>query len=98
MSFYVCLLRCSDGSLYIGHTGDLERRVAEHQFDAIRGYTTHRRLVSLAWCEEFFTRQEAFKAEQRLKGWSRARKEPLIRGNWDSVVRLARAHGSTGSP
>jgi predicted GIY-YIG superfamily endonuclease len=88
--FFLYMLRCRDGSYYVGHTDDLERRVTEHQQGAIRGYTSERRPVVLAWSEEVPTREEALERELQLKGWSRAKKEALIRGDWADVKRLSR--------
>ena len=102
MDFYAYLLRCSDGHYYAGHTDDLETRLAQHQAGAIPGYTRERRPVALVWCERFPTRDDAFAAERQIKGWSRAKKEALIQGNWTAVQRLAsravlRGAASTGS-
>ena len=47
MSFYAYMLRCSDGSYYIGHTDALERRIAQHQHGELPGYTHNRRPVTL---------------------------------------------------
>ncbi len=47
------------------------------------GYTAGRRPVKLVWSECFPTRDEAFAAERRIKGWSRAKKEALIAGDWE---------------
>jgi tRNA/rRNA methyltransferase len=98
MSFYVYMLRCVDGSYYVGHTDDLERRLAAHQSGEIRGYTRSCRPVRLVFHEEFPSREDALLRERQIKGWSRRKKEALIKGDWDSVKRLSRAHGSTGSP
>ena len=100
------MLRCSDGSYYVGHTNDLEHRLAAHERRAIEGYTLSRRPVELVFSDRFSTRpfstrQEAFHRERRIKGWSRARKEALIKGDWDGLVELSdRSSGgapSTGS-
>jgi tRNA/rRNA methyltransferase len=98
MSFYVYILRCADGSYYVGHTDDLERRLAAHQSGEIAGYAYSRRPVQLVFREEFPSRENAFLRERQLKGWSRRKKEALIRGDWDNLGRLSHAHGSTGSP
>ncbi|HEY5639090.1 MAG TPA: GIY-YIG nuclease family protein, partial [Dehalococcoidia bacterium] len=90
MSFYVYILRCVDYSYYVGHTDDLERRVAQHHAGEVRGYTQGRRPLRLVFSEEFPTRLEALEAERKLKGWSRAKKEAMIMGNWDRVRLLAR--------
>ena len=98
MNFYVYILRCADGSYYVGHTDDLEKRLAAHQRGEIRGYTHSRRPVQLVFHEQFPSREDVFLRERQLKGWSRRKKEALIRGDWDSLKRLSRAHGSTSSP
>lgn len=92
--FWAYILRCGDGSYYTGHTDDLEKRVAEHQHGEIPGYTCDRRPVDLVWSQDFPSRHEALEAEQTIKGWSRAKKEALVRGDWAAIQRLARRHGS----
>lgn len=88
--FWTYMLRCADGSYFLGHTDRLEARVAEHQSGAVPGYTAERLPVELVWSQGFDERQEAFEAERRIKGWSRAKKEALIRGDWAAVQRLAK--------
>ncbi|WP_246099309.1 GIY-YIG nuclease family protein [Methylibium rhizosphaerae] len=83
------MLQCRDRSYYVGHTEDLEHRVAAHQAGGIPGYTATRRPVVLCWSQEFGTREEALAAERRVKGWSRTKKEALIRGDWLAVRRHA---------
>jgi len=90
MSFFAYLLRCSDGSYYAGHTDDLDIRLAQHQAGSLGGYTRSRRPVALVWSDSFPTRDEAFAAERRIKGWSRAKKEALISGDWERIRYLAR--------
>jgi predicted GIY-YIG superfamily endonuclease len=100
--FWVYLLRCADGSYYVGHTDNLERRVAQHKRGEIAGYTAVRLPVQLAWSQTFDSRDEAFQLERQLKGWSRAKKEAFIRGDMDALRQLARSRtsprGSTSSP
>ena len=57
--FFVYLLRCSDGSFYVGHTDELELRVAQHQLGEVEGYTQTRRPVVMAWCQETASRLES---------------------------------------
>lgn len=90
MSFWAYMLRCADGSYYVGHTDELEARIAAHQSGLIEGYTQKRRPVQLVWSQEFAERDEAFRAERQIKGGSRAKKEALIRGDWDAVQLLSR--------
>lgn len=94
MAFYAYLLRCNDGSYYAGHTDDIDYRLAQHQQGTLGGYTARRRPVVLVWTDTFATRDDAFAAERRIKGWSRAKKEALIVGNWPLISQLAR--GRTG--
>jgi predicted GIY-YIG superfamily endonuclease len=90
MAFWAYLLRCADGSYYAGHTDHLEHRIGAHQSGQLAGYTSTRRPVTLVWCQDFPSRIEALEAERRIKGWSRAKKEALIAGDWDRLSLLAR--------
>ena len=87
--FFTYMLRCSDGSYYVGHTENLEARVAQHQDGSYPGYTHNRRPVELVWSEQFADRDTAFWNERKLKGWSRAKKEALILGDWLLISQLA---------
>ncbi len=101
MPFWVYILRCGDGSYYVGHAQvDLQRRVAEHNAGAHGGYTARRRPVRLVYAQEFARADEAVAMERRLKGWSRAKKEALIAGDWDKLHVLAkrRKRPSTRDP
>jgi predicted GIY-YIG superfamily endonuclease len=90
MDFYAYLLRCNDGSIYAGHTDNLELRMAQHAEGSFGGYTAARRPVMLVWSDTFPTREEAIAAERRIKGWSRAKKQALIDGDWEKIKLLAR--------
>ena len=90
MDFFAYILKCSDDSFYTGHTDNLEQRVAQHQSGFFTGYTYKRRPVELVWSENFPTRYEALEAEKRIKGWTRAKKQALIDGDWDLLCALAR--------
>jgi tRNA/rRNA methyltransferase len=89
MSFWTYILRLSNGIYYTGHTDDIDRRIAEHQSGAIKGFKSDKRPLELMWAEEFPTRAEALEAELRVKRWSRAKKEALIAGNWDRLKAAA---------
>jgi putative endonuclease len=89
LAFYVYMLLCSDDSIYVGHSDDLETRLIAHRTRHFSGYTAKRLPVRLIFHEQFATREEAFAAERRIKGWSRAKKLALARGEWDSVVQLS---------
>jgi putative endonuclease len=95
MGAYVYMLACADGSYYVGSaTGsDLSRRVSEHQSGLKPGYTQSRRPVELVWSEYFDRVTDAIAVERKLKGWGRAKKAALIKGDWHSVSRLSRRRG-----
>ncbi|MEK6807277.1 MAG: GIY-YIG nuclease family protein [Pseudomonadota bacterium] len=98
MSFWVYILECSDGSYYTGHTDNLELRLGQHQSGSVPGYTHDRRPVQLRFSQEVVTREEALTMELRIKGWSRRKKEAMMRGDWVEVSRLAKSvHPSTSS-
>ena len=90
MQFWVYLLRCSDGSYYAGHTDNLEGRMWQHHEGLASDWTRRRRPVALVWCEAAGTREEALAFEQRIKGWTRAKKEALIAADWNRVSWLSR--------
>jgi len=90
VSFWIYLLRCADGSFYAGHTDDLDKRIGEHATGACGGYAATRLPGELVWSQECSTRVEALSFERQIKGWGRAKKEALIRGNWDEISRLAK--------
>jgi len=90
MAFYVYLLHCSDESYYVGHTDNIESRLAQHQTGALPGYTATRLPVRLLKSESFFTREEALTAEMQLKGWSRAKKEAWVKNDFVLLQHLAK--------
>jgi putative endonuclease len=92
MGAFVYMLRCADGSYYVGSaTGDdLEPRIAQHQAGTFEGSTSTRRPVVLVWSDHFEQITDAIAAERQIKGWSRAKKEALIKGEWPSVQQLAK--------
>ena len=103
MKIFVYMLRCRDGSYYVGLTRDgLDKRLAEHRAGRFPGYTHSRRPVRLIWSADFQWLKDAIACERRIKGWRREKKEALARGDYHLVPELARTarrpHGSTGSP
>ena len=89
MGFWAYMLHCGDRSFYVGHTDDIDVRIATHMSGDFRGYTSNRLPVTLVWCDEFPSRYEALSAERQIKGWSRAKKLALIRGDWALIGKLA---------
>jgi putative endonuclease len=88
-SFYVYILASSiGGTLYIGVTNDLVRRVAEHRLKLVEGFSEKYNIVRLVYFEQFDDPENAIKREKRLKKWNRAWKIRLIEEanpNWDDL-------------
>jgi putative endonuclease len=87
--FWIYILKCDDGSYYTGHTDNLDQRMSSHAEGKSCGYTATRLPVTLIFAEQFATRFEALEMEQRIKGWSRKKKEAMMQGDWKQVQRLA---------
>lgn len=88
-SYYVYILASKiGGTLYIGMTNDLIRRVAEHKLKRIEGFTEKYDVARLVYFEQFDDPENAIKREKRLKKWNRAWKVRLIEQhnpNWDDL-------------
>ncbi|MDW3097430.1 MAG: GIY-YIG nuclease family protein [Alphaproteobacteria bacterium] len=72
MSFCVYIMTNKpQGTLYVGYTDDLARRVWEHRTAAVPGFTQKHGLTKLVYYEAFDTREAAKQRERRLKSWLR---------------------------
>ena len=79
MSFWVYILASRrNGTLYVGMTDDLVRRVWEHRNGAVPGFTRKYDVKILVWYEQHESRDSAFQRERQLKKWNRAWKLELI--------------------
>ncbi|MBV9522935.1 MAG: GIY-YIG nuclease family protein [Alphaproteobacteria bacterium] len=97
MGAFLYILRCRDGSYYVGTTrGSLEVRIAQHNDATFGGYTATRRPVALAYHEEFDRITDAIAAERQVKRWTRAKKEALIRRDFEALRVLARGRDRDG--
>jgi predicted GIY-YIG superfamily endonuclease len=95
MSAHLYILRCADGSYYVGTARDgLEKRIAEHQAGIFDGYTAYRRPVTLVFHQQFERVDDAVAAERQVKGWRREKKEALIRGDFPALPYLSRRTAS----
>ena len=83
------ILRCSDGSLYVGSTVDLDARLWQHQSGDGAAYTMRRLPVELAYREEFDRIDEAFAREKQVQNWGRAKRIALIEGRFDDLKALS---------
>ena len=93
--FYI--LRCADGSYYTGtsRSEDAETRVSQHNQGIFGGYTAKRRPVALVYSAHFDSILDAIRYERQVKGWSRAKKEALIRGDFDTLQSLSKSRRSS---
>ena len=93
MIVWVYILKCADGRYYVGtHRGEDPRlREAQHNagFDP-KAWTYPRRPVQLIWAIDYARADQAIAVERQLKGWSRAKKEAAMRGDWSLLPELAR--------
>ena len=93
MPYFVYILECVDGSYYTGSTGDIDKRLWEHEQGVMpSSYTYSRRPVKLLWTSEETNRfSEALKWERQIKGWSHAKKQALIRNDFDVIHEIVKA-------
>ena len=79
MAFYTYIVASQrNGTLYVGSTDDLLRRMLEHQTKARGGFTAKHDVHKLVWFEAHDTREGAFIRERRIKKWNRPWKLRLI--------------------
>ena len=78
MAFYVYLLASKHGTLYLGVTNDVVRRVYEHRTKAVGGFTTRYGVDKLVWFEIYENAATAIAREKELKKWRRDWKIRLI--------------------
>lgn len=90
MKGYMYILKCSDGSYYVGSTTNLELRLAQHQAGKGAKHTKKRLPVELVYYEEFARIDEAFYREKQVQKWRREKKEALIRGAFDELRHLSK--------
>lgn len=89
-SYYVYILKCSDGSYYTGITNNLDKRINEHIFGKNKDcYTYNRRPTEVKFYETFNDVSQAMYFEKKIKKWTRAKKEALISGDFDMLQILA---------
>jgi predicted GIY-YIG superfamily endonuclease len=89
-SFFVYILRCSDNSLYVGHTANMEERVKVHNDGRGALWTACRRPVVLLYWEPYALEVDAIARERQLKRWTHAKKLALINGDQAKLKALAK--------
>jgi putative endonuclease len=88
--YYVYMLRCFDGTFYIGVTNDIHRRFHEHCTGYLESSYTHsRRPLQLVYAGEFERIIDAIAFEKQLKGWGHRKKRAFAERDWPLLKRLA---------
>ncbi len=77
--FYVYIMASKSGTLYVGVTGDLQKRVYEHKHNLIVGFTSKYSCHKLVYFEITEDVESAIIREKQLKSWRRSKKEWLIK-------------------
>lgn len=95
---FMYILECSDGSYYTGSTVDLERRIYEHQNKIGANYTKKRLPVKLIYYEEYPRIDEAFYREKQIQGWSRNKKQALIKARSKDLPLLSKNYTQFKKP
>ena len=94
MEYWVYILKCADGSYYTGSTSNLENRMRQHMLGSVNSYTKSRLPVELVYAESCDSPRQAMTWEKQIKGWSRAKKEALIRRDFEALVELSKSKSS----
>jgi len=95
MPWIVYILQCSDNSYYVGHTENLENRLKLHNSGKGAQHTATRRPLVLKYQESTPSKQEAIKREKQIKGWSRLKKEALIRRDMEQLSNLSHSRSTS---
>lgn len=89
--YYVYFLQCFDGTIYVGVTGNIERRIGEHRAGVDREcYTYNRRPLKVIHVSEFHWVHDAVAFEKQTKKWSHRKKRAFAQGKRAHVTRYAK--------
>ena len=87
---YMYILECSDRTLYVGSTRDLEHRLAQHGEGEGSLYTRTRLPVKLLYFEQFGRISDAYLREKQVQGWSRAKRLALVKERIEKLPGLSK--------
>ncbi len=97
MKGYMYILLCSNGQYYTGSTTDLGKRLVEHQNGEGANFTRKHLPVKLIYYEEFQRIDDAFYREKQIQGWSKKKKEALIKGEHNKLPELSKNYTQYGT-
>ncbi len=83
MKYYTYIVLCSNNKYYVGHTNNLWSRYKRHLKKSGAKFTAQNRPTQILWNQEYDSELEAIRREKQIKGWSRIKKENLIKGIWE---------------
>ena len=86
---FMYILECSDRTLYVGSTWNLDRRLAQHQEGEGAAYTRNRLPVRLLYCEYYARIENAFLREKQVQRWGRAKRLALAHGRVERLNDLS---------
>ena len=89
MKGYVYILKCSNNLYYTGSTNNLVKRLSDHQNGMGANFTRKHLPIELVYYEEFAQIDQAFYREKQIQGWSRKKKEALITGKTNLLLKLS---------
>ncbi len=87
---FMYILECSDRSLYVGSTWDLDRRLSQHNAGEGAEYTRNRLPVRLLYSEYYSRIENAFLREKQVQRWGRAKRLALVKGRLDQLRPLSK--------
>ena len=91
MAYYVYMLRCFDGTFYIGVTNDFDRRFYEHRTGFNEDcYTFTRQPLRVAYVGEFDRIVDAIDFEKKMKAWSHKKKRAFAGEQWEKFREYSR--------
>ena len=97
-TYYVYILKCSDGLTYTGVTNNISRRLEEHQRGLNKNcFTFKRRPLELIFNQEFNDVNQAIYFEKKIKNWSAKKKLSLANGDFDMLQILSECRNASRS-
>ncbi len=97
-SYYTYIVASRTHVLYIGVTGNIERRIAQHKQSAFEGFTANYRCNRLVWLEEYQSATAAIAREKQIKNWRRSKKIALIERENPTWIDLSENWGKPIKP
>jgi len=82
MNYFTYIIQCENSKYYIGHTNSISKRFNRHLLKQGAEFTKQNKPLKVAWYQKFKNEIDAIEREKQIKGWSRLKKDKLIKGIW----------------